>query len=124
MQKWKKVTIIQHKTNLSDPPTRLIKKVVVGVTQDRAEGGQAQGHREVKRGAGQHEGGEEGQDGADAGQGQELHQERPDIRERIRRHPDIIVADSPANRPARNRKCQPIKRPGQPTRGGGENKPG
>ena len=48
--------------------------------------------------------------------GAEIHQDRPDIRARLRRHPDIIVADTPANRPTRVRRpprevYQPEPRP-------------
>ena len=52
-------------------------------------------------GAGQQEEGEGGQDQALEQGGAEIHHDRPDIRARLRRHSDIVVADTPANRPTR-----------------------
>ena len=94
-QKWKKVEIIrprsyaqavsqQHKSTYQEDPD-----VGAGVTQGTAQHGAGR--------AGQQEEGEGGQDQREAGQvpeqeGAGIHQDRPDIRAALRRHPDIIVA--------------------------------
>ena len=106
-QKWKKVEIIrprsyaqavsqQHKSTYQEDPD-----VGAGVTQGTVQHGAGR--------AGQQEEGEGGQDQREAGQAPEqegagIHQDRPDIRAALRRHPDIIVADTPANRPTRIRR--------------------
>ena len=111
-QKWKKVTIlqprsygrgasqVQQSTYQEDPDIGAGAGGHPG--EEAGQDGQAQ--EEGAAAAGQQAEGAGGQVGADADPGQGLYQDRPDIRARLRRHPDIIQADTPANRPARTRK--------------------
>ena len=83
--------------------------VGAAVVDQQAEGAGGQVGVQQADGAGEHVGGQQaegagGQVRAEAELGQGLYQDRPDIRARLRRNPDIILADTPANRPARTRR--------------------
>ena len=121
-QKWKRVTILQPRsygreaTQVQKSTYQNDPDIGAGTARegrrpggvhgypggDAGQGGQAQvvGAAVVDQqaeGAG-------GQVRAEAELGQRIYQERPDIRARLRRNPDIILADTPANRPARTRR--------------------
>ena len=83
--------------------------VGAAVVDQQAEGAGGQVGVQQAEEAGEHVGGQQaegagGQVRAEAELGQGLYQDRPDIRARLRRNPDIILADTPANRPARTRR--------------------
>ena len=118
-QKWKKVEIIrprsyaqavsqQDRSTYQEDPD-----VGAGVTQGTVQQGAVRADQQEEGDGGQDQR-EVGQDPQQGGAG--IYQDRPDIRARHRRHPDIIVADTPANRPTRVRRpprevYQPEPRP-------------
>ena len=129
-QKWKKVTILQPRsyvkvaTQLQRLTYQEDPDVSAGATQagdhngaaradQQAEGVGGHAREEARQGqlrgeggaeVGQQADGEGRQDGADACQDQGLYQDRQDIRVRLRRHLDTILAETQANRTVRSRR--------------------
>ena len=104
-QKWKKVEIIRPRSY-----AQAVSQQDRSTYQEDPDVGAGMTQGTVQQGADQQEEGEVGQDPQQGGAG--IFQDRPDIRARLRSHPDITVADTPANRPTRVRR--PLREVYQP----------